>query len=311
MPLRKVRKKIGDLLMERGTINTEQLSVALEEQKKKGGYLSQHLISLGFASETDIAICLSQQYNFAYLPLDNYSISDEMLDIIPLKWVKIYSLLPIDKIGNVLSVVMADPLNEGVIQMLMQITNCEITVFISTYSELNKAINKYYGQKLKNLEEAVIDPKDLEKVKAVNQFVQTKPYAGQERREFVRLKKELDVFYYYHAKTFQGKTRDISFGGLSFVSENKHSGGLSFTSDVFMPLNTSLACKIILKTGQPPIDVVINVVRVQVSKGEQDELAQEGKEQKYEIGGMFEFIDGLDRKVLFSFITENLKIGSK
>jgi hypothetical protein len=311
MPLRKVRKKIGDLLIERGTINTEQLSIALEEQKKKGGYLSQHLIALGFASEMDIAICLSHQYNFAYLPLDNYSVSEDILEIIPFKWIKIYSLLPIDRIGNVLSVVMADPLNEGVIQMLMQITNCEITVFISTYSELNRAINKYYEHKLKIMEETVIDPKDLEKVKTANQFVQTKPYVGQERREFVRLKKELDVLYYYHAKTFQGKTRDISFGALSFVSDGRHSGGRSFTSDVFMPLNTSLACKIILKPGQAPIDVVINVVRVQVSKNEAEEATQEPKEQKYEIGGMFEFIDEQDRKDLLSFITESLKINSK
>ena len=307
MPFRKVRKKIGDMLIERGTITPEQLRIALEEQKKKGGYVSQHMIALGFANETDIAICLSQQYNFAYLPLDNYSVSEDVLDIIPLKWVKIYSLLPIDKIGNMLSIVMADPLNEGVIQMLMQITNCEITVFISTYSEINRAINKYYAQKFKSLEGTVIDPKDLEKVKTVNQFVRTKPYVGQERREFVRLKQELDVFYYYHAKTFQGRTRDISFGGLSFISEYQRNGGMSFISDVFMPLSTSLACKIHLRPGQQPIDVVINVLRVQTFKNETENHAQEAIGQKYEIAGTFEFIDDQDRKSLIAFITENLK----
>ncbi|MCX7661574.1 MAG: hypothetical protein N2Z79_02680, partial [Candidatus Omnitrophica bacterium] len=91
IPLRTVRKKLGELLIERKIITPEQLQIALEEQKKKGGYLSQHLIALGFASELDIAMCLSNQYNFAYLPLKNYIIPNEVLGTIPLKWIKIYT----------------------------------------------------------------------------------------------------------------------------------------------------------------------------------------------------------------------------
>jgi len=304
VPLRAIRKKIGDMLIERHIITPEQLATALEEQKKKGGYLSQHLIALGFATEIDIATCLSNQYNFAYLPLKNYVIEQAILDLIPLKWIKIYTLLPVDKISNILSVVMADPLNEGVIQVLQQITSCEIMIFISTYSELNEAINKYFGEKLKDLEKHIIDPKDLEKIRTVNQFIQTKAYKGPERREYVRIKKDLDIFFYYHAATFQGRTKDIGYGGVSFVTEDKGCGGVSFFSDIFMPLNTSLTCKIHLKPNQAPIDVIISILRVQSVKGE-SEIDSEGiSGQKYEIGGMFEFIANEDREALLSFLKE-------
>jgi hypothetical protein len=306
IPSRMIRKKIGDLLIERHIITPEKLTIALEEQKKNGGYLSQHLIALGFATERDIAICLSNQYNFAYLPLKNYIIPNEVLGLIPLKWIRIYTLLPVDKIGNSLSVVMADPLNEGVIQMLKQITNSDIMLFISTYGEINEAINRYFAERLKDLENHVIDPKDLEKIRTVNQFVQTKAYKGNERREYVRVKKELDVFFYYHAINFQGKTRDISYGGISFVSENKGRGGMSFVSDIFMPLNISLACKVHLNPGQPLIDVVMNVLRVQAVEGEPAKDSQEGTKQRYEIAGMFEFIAKEDREVLLSFLKENI-----
>ena len=306
VPSRAIRKKIGELLIERHIITTEQLTIALEEQKKKGGYLSQHLIALGFATELDIATCISNQYNFAYLSLKNYDIPQEVLELIPLKWIKIYTLLPIDRLGNVLSVAMADPLNEGVIQMLQQICNCEIVVFISTYSELNEAINRYFGEKLKDLEKHIIDPRDLHKIRTVSQFVQTKAYAGLERRQYVRVKKELDVFFYYHDITFQGKTRDISYGGVSFVTEHTGYGGMSFSSDIFMPLNTSLACKIHLKPTQSPIDVVINVLRIQAVKGELDIDSQGPSAQRYEIAGMFEFITNEDREILLSFLKENI-----
>ena len=39
---------------------------------------------------------------------------------------------------------MADPLNEGVIEILRRLSGCQINVFISSYREIRKAIGKYY-----------------------------------------------------------------------------------------------------------------------------------------------------------------------
>jgi hypothetical protein len=301
-----VRKKIGELLIERRIITSEQLTIALEEQNKYGGYLSQYLIALGFVTEQDIAICLSNQYNFAYLPLNNYDIPDELLELIPLKWIRIYTLLPIDKIGHTLSVVMADPLNEGVIQMLQQITNCEIIAFISTYSELNEAINRCFKEKLKDLEKHSVNPDDLKKIRTASQFIQTKAYSGSERREYIRVKKELDVLFYYHSISYQGKTNDISYGGVSFVSKHKGYGVMNFFSDIFIPINTSLVCKIYLKPSQPAIDAIIRTLRVQPIKGELEIDPQALSGQKYEIAGVFEFITNEERETLLSFLKEEI-----
>ena len=308
-PLRVIKKKIGELLIERHAITPEQLAAALEEQKKKSGYLSQHLIAMGFATEVDIAACLSNQYNFPYLPLKNFTINQDVLNIIPLKWIRIYSLLPVDKIGNILSIAMADPLNDGIVQMIKQLTDCEISVFISTYSELKEAINRCFGERLNDFEKQVEDTKDLDKMKTVTQFVQTKAYAGPERREYIRVGAELEISFYYRAITFQGKTKDISYGGVSFVSESNGSGDVSFSSDIFMPLNTSLACKIHLMPDRPPIDVVINVLRVQSVKGELEADSQGPSGQKYEISGMFEFITNEDREAILSFLNERISHG--
>lgn len=302
MPLRLVSKKIGELLIERRVITPEQLAIALKEQKEKGGYVSQRLIDMGFASELDIATCLSNQYNFAYLPIQHYNIPIEMLALIPLKFIRIYTLLPIDKIGIMLSVTMADPLNEGVIQALQQITNSEIMVFISTYSELNTEINKYFGEKLKDLEKYSIAPEDLEKIKTARQLIHTEAYRGPERREYVRVKKELDITFYYHDITFQAKTINISYGGISCVSEHRDEEKQPLFSNVFIPLNTSLASRIYLKTGQPPIDVVVKALKVWTLKEGLGGLS--GK--RYEIAGMFEFIASEDRAALVSFLKENI-----
>jgi hypothetical protein len=295
MPLRTIRKRLGELLIERKIITPKQLEIALEEQKKKGGYLSQHLIALGFAKELDIAMCLSNQYNFAYLPLKNYSISQDILGLIPLKWIKMYTLLPVDKVGNILSVAMADPLNEGVIQMLEQITNCNIQVFISTYTEINEAIDFYFKDKLKELKEACLDARDLIKLKTTTEFIQTHAYTGPERREYIRIPLKIKVSYYFHGKTFFATTKDISYKGMAFISE------------IFIPVDTELAVKLYIREDGVALDAVINILRVHAIKAIELEPSSEEKEGSFEIAGCFEFMTGEDREALIEFLKENIK----
>lgn len=52
--------------------------------------------------------------------------------------------------------------------------------------------------------------------------------------------------------------------------------------------------------------MVINVLRVQVVKGDLGMEPQGVSGQKYEIAGMFEFIANEDREALLSFLKENI-----
>lgn len=170
-PQRVLKTKIGEILIERGLISKEQLNTALAQQREKGGYISQHLISLGFVSEIHIAECLASQYGFAYLPLDRYQIASQTLKTIPFKLINIYSLLPVEKGRNSLDVVMADPLNEGVIDMLKHITGCNIEVFISTYSQIRQAIDNYFPAEMQDASLGKPDAAELVKEEMLKSFI--------------------------------------------------------------------------------------------------------------------------------------------
>ena len=58
---RHLKTKIGELLIQHNLITKQQLEKALKEQKKSGGYISQHLISMGFVNEKNVAECLVEQ----------------------------------------------------------------------------------------------------------------------------------------------------------------------------------------------------------------------------------------------------------
>lgn len=144
-PIRKVTSKpMGELLLERDKISQKQLDRALEVQKEKGGLVGEILVELGYASEEDIAQALTAQYGFPYLPLENYEIDVEVLKLIPENICRQYLLIPIDKIGDSLTLVMSNPLNTKAIEDVELITTCSIQTFVSTGSDIRKAIDKYF-----------------------------------------------------------------------------------------------------------------------------------------------------------------------
>ena len=277
-PKRILKAKIGQLLIERNLITREQLDLALKEQKEEGGYISQHLISMGFVSETHIAECLASQYGFAYLPLERYEIDPNTLRIIPFKLINIYSFLPIDKAGNSLNLVMADPLNEGVVEMLKQITGCDIEVYISTYSEIRQAIEGYFSQELQELGQDRVNSGELIREEMLESFIQVKNYGdGKEKRKYRRKDVDLEMTYFLQDKRCKGRIKNLSYGGLMF------------TTDLFIPVEkniyTNIVCKI--HTQDININAVVQVIRVENIEGD-----------KFSIAGFFNFITDDDRMKL-------------
>lgn len=144
MPRRIITKRLGEVLLERGVISHKQLEKALAHQKEHGGLIGQVLIQLGFVTEEDVALALTAQYGFPYLPLENYEIDGGLMEVIPESLATQYCLIPIDRIGNALTLAMADPSNVKAIEEVELMTKCVVQTFVSTPSDITRAIAKYY-----------------------------------------------------------------------------------------------------------------------------------------------------------------------
>lgn len=134
----------GEILVERGIITNLQLEEILKVQMGSGGLIGEIAVRLGFAKEEDIAHCLSLQFGFPYLPLENYEISEEIVKIVPKNVASHYCVIPIDKIENTLTMAMANPLNVRAIEDLEDMTGCEIQIFIGTPTDIRACIEKFY-----------------------------------------------------------------------------------------------------------------------------------------------------------------------
>ena len=137
-------KHIGELLIERGIINRDQINMAINHQKEHGGLMGEVLVELKFATEKDIAQALTSQYGFPYLPLSNYEIDPEVIKSVPENVCRQFCLVPIDKIGKSLTLAMSNPLNVQAAEDVELITGCTVQAFVSTTTDIKQAIDKYY-----------------------------------------------------------------------------------------------------------------------------------------------------------------------
>ncbi|MFH1790616.1 MAG: hypothetical protein ABH885_01355 [Candidatus Omnitrophota bacterium] len=137
-------KPIGRLLLEKGLITEGQLEQALEAQAAKGGLLGQVLLSLGYVTEKTIAQVLTVQYGYPYLPLDNYEFDKECVRLVPENAARQYGLVVIDKIGDMVTVAMWNPLNFQAVEDIELLTKCKVQIFVSTLTDIQKVIDSCY-----------------------------------------------------------------------------------------------------------------------------------------------------------------------
>lgn len=142
-----INKQLGEVLVERGIITTEQLKLCIQIQKEQGGLLGEILVDRQFATELDIAQAIASQYGFPYLPLLNYDVDPEIAKSVPEDVCRKYGLIPVDRIGDHLTLAMANPLNAGAIEDVEKMTSCRVLFFVSVGQDIKTTIENLYKKK--------------------------------------------------------------------------------------------------------------------------------------------------------------------
>ena len=138
------KELLGRLLLRQGILTSGQIQAALAEQQKRGGLLGEILVRLGFLQEIDVVAALVNQCAVPYVAIEKYPPNPQVLAVIPEKLAQSWRLIPLDRVGDVLSVVMADPFDGEVRQRLETLTGLKIATFIATPTAIQEAIARWY-----------------------------------------------------------------------------------------------------------------------------------------------------------------------
>lgn len=141
------KQLLGQILIKRGLITKDQLKDTLDVQKKEGGVLGELLVKLGYVTERDVVVALIVQCGFPYIAVNKYEVDSKVIELIPEKTAREFHVVPLDKVGDVLSIVMANPLDTSIIEHIERISECKVATFIATKSEIDEAIRHLYARK--------------------------------------------------------------------------------------------------------------------------------------------------------------------
>lgn len=151
-----LRDRVTKILVEKKLLTENDIKKALELQKKKGGKLSDILVAMGLVSRQNLTVAMSEELGIPPIDLSRYKIGPETIKLIPKKIVKQYRIIPVSKMGSVLTVAMADPLNVLALDDLKAATGFDIGPVITNEKDINDAIAEYYeGVTHEALEEMV------------------------------------------------------------------------------------------------------------------------------------------------------------
>ncbi len=150
------RKKLGELLLELGFLNEDQLQVALEVQRLRGDSLGKILIDLSFVSPQELAQAIAQQSGKEFIDLSLQTPSLKALQLVDKHTAVQLEAIPIEILGeNRLLVAVSDPYNIDVVDTLRRKTLMELDIRVSDRESILRSIEIHYERLVKPIDQQI------------------------------------------------------------------------------------------------------------------------------------------------------------
>jgi type IV pilus assembly protein PilB len=153
--------RLGEILLKESLITQDQLEKALEFQRSNGGKLGSCLTKMGFITDDDITGVLSRQYGVPSINLKYYEIDPLVIKLIPQDTALRYQVIPLSRVGSVLTIAMTDPTNVFAMDDIKFMTGFNVEPVVASESAIGEAISRFYGGASSSHEELSSLMKDL------------------------------------------------------------------------------------------------------------------------------------------------------
>ncbi len=139
--------RIGDVLVEFGYVNEQQIADAIAYQKEhKGVRMGGALIELNYITEHQMLEALGRRMNYDVVDISNLSVDIKAVEMIPRALVDKYIMMGYKIEGDRFFLLVNDPLNFYGIEDIRQIVGMDIQIALCEAAPLKNAIQYYYSE---------------------------------------------------------------------------------------------------------------------------------------------------------------------
>ena len=153
-------------------ITSEQAELVVSKAQRDGLPLDAAAVALQVITEDALVNALTQECWVPHLKVDKYEIRKKALDTVSRDDALHFSVFPVDKLGQLLTLAMVNPLDADTIRILESKTNLDIKKVVATRSEIQQGIEKYYSGRVIAKDTSISFTADAEtELKSVTQLL--------------------------------------------------------------------------------------------------------------------------------------------
>ncbi len=149
--------RLGDILVESAGLEPEQVEQAAEEAREQGFRLGAQLLVRKLISEEQLAQALARQCELPYCEVIPDGASEELLEQIPIGYARSQQIIPLDRDGETVTLIVADPLAVETCNDLAVLLQARIACRVATPAAIQAAINRAYEKQLPQAGEVIAD----------------------------------------------------------------------------------------------------------------------------------------------------------
>jgi type IV pilus assembly protein PilB len=137
-------ERITALLINEGIVSREFLERAQRDAKSNGTTITLALIKTGAIDETELTKIIARTYRMPAVDLSKFEVDPKILRLVPAELATKHGVLPLKREGRTLTVAVADPTNQEILEDLKFVTRYDIFPVLGGENTLRNAIEKAY-----------------------------------------------------------------------------------------------------------------------------------------------------------------------
>jgi len=140
-----VRKRLGEILIERGKLDAAGLERALRLQQESGEKLGVLLVSLGVVAQRDVSEALALQLGLPLIEAAGYPELPILEERVSARFLRDSHALPLTEDEHELALAMADPTDTYTMNAFEMVTGRKVRPLVAIPNELDAALERLYG----------------------------------------------------------------------------------------------------------------------------------------------------------------------
>jgi general secretion pathway protein E len=139
------RKRLGEILVERGRLDQANLDRALRLQSESGERLGSLLVTLGLCAQRDVAEALAAQLALPLVDASGYPEFPILEERVSARFLREARALPVREDESELGLAMADPTDNYTIGAFEMVTGRTVRPMVAIPTDLEAALERLYG----------------------------------------------------------------------------------------------------------------------------------------------------------------------